>query len=227
MKKQPWVGLVCAGQVSRTGLARIARLDEQLGWIKSNTVATASRAVNGLKAGRAIRDYESLSKAHLILIQAPGETIEPITEALAASGLHWPGKSVALFHSVLDSSALSRLERLGASVASFALLGDSPPKFLLEGQPDAVAMLRRFFRHSQTTAIQIEHGRKSEYLAGVYAATAEFMPLISKAVERFRRAGMDKAEAGSTAALLIESSMRAYFRSGMRLLQGSDSQPTP
>jgi hypothetical protein len=200
-------------------LARIPRLDEQLGWIKSSSIAVASRAVNVLRCGRSVRDFESLTKADLILLQLPDTAVEHTIAALASSGLYWPGKSVALMHPVLDSSALSLLERRGATAACFSLLSDTPPKFLVEGHPDAVRRLRKLLKSYQTTVLEIERGRKGDYLAGVYASTAELVPLFAGAIDHLRRAGLQKADAESTAASMFETSIRAYLRVGKRLLE--------
>lgn len=223
MRKQPWVGLICAGPVSRGGLSRLPGLHEQLGWVKSNTIAAASRAVNGLNAGRAVRDMESLSKAQLIIIQ-PANALESIVEELATSGLHWQGKTVAVFHPSLDAAALCRLERLGASVGSIAVMSESPLRFLIEGTPEALRRLRKFFRSAGMPVVEIGAGGKSAYLAGVYAVTAEFLPLIARAIDWFERAGMDKSTAGASAASLAEATMKAYFRAGKRLLHRSAKQ---
>jgi hypothetical protein len=122
-------------------------------------------------------------------------------------------------HPVLDSSALSLLERRGATAACFSLLSDSPPKFLVEGHPDAVRRLRKLLKSYQTTVLEIERGRKGDYLAGVYASTAELVPLFAGAIDHLRRAGLQKADAESTAASMFETSIRAYLRVGKRLLE--------
>jgi hypothetical protein len=226
MKRQPWVGLVCAGPVSRSGLARIPRLAEQLGWIKSTSIATASRAVNVLRAGRAVRDIESLTKAELIVLHVTDAALDGVLAELASSGLYWPGKSVAIFHQVFDSSALSALERQGASAGCFSILGENPLRFLVEGHPAAVRRIRRLLKTYSTGVIEIERGLKPEYLASVQAATTEFIPLFAAAIEHLRRAGMQKAAAETTAAAMFDSSVKAYLRVGKRLLAGQASRPS-
>ncbi len=61
-KLQP-VALVFAGPVSRGTLGQLPGLRERLRWIKSSSVATATRAVRGLRAGVAVPDYADLSPA--------------------------------------------------------------------------------------------------------------------------------------------------------------------
>jgi hypothetical protein len=226
MTKLPWVALVCGGPVSRSGVARIPRLDQHLGWVKASTIAAASRAVHVLNAGRPVRAAEDLSEAELILIQAPTAAVSSIVHSLASSDVDWRSKSVALVHAVLDCSALQPLERRGACIASLALISDPPPRFLIEGQPQAAQRLRRFLKRTGADFIEIQYRRKDEYLAGVRAATIEFVPLFARAVEQLRESGMEKAAAQSIAASLVESSVRAYFRGGKRTVDRA-AQLTP
>jgi hypothetical protein len=187
--------------------------------VKASTIAAASRAVNALNAGRPVRNPEDLEEAELILIQAPGAVVSNIVGSLAAADFNWHGRSVALVHALLDCSALEPLEERGASVSSLAPISDPPPRFLIEGQPQAVQRLRRFLKKSGVDFVEIHYRRKNEYLAGVRAATAEFVPLFARAVQQLRESGMEKAAAQSIAASLVESSVRAYFRGGKRILE--------
>src|SRR5258708_29679037 len=68
MTKARSVALVCAGQVSRSGLVRLPALAEQLALVKSTHLRQASRAANALRAGTAVSTYEQLAKAKTFLI---------------------------------------------------------------------------------------------------------------------------------------------------------------
>lgn len=219
MRKQPSVALVCAGAISRSTLSRLPAFTERLRWVKSRTFSAASRAAHALGRGTAVRDYGGLADADLLLIKVPEHEIESVVVELVASPLSWSGRTVVLLDSRSDSGTLRYLEDLGAMTASVNYIGSVPDQFLVEGHPGAVRALRVILRCNNCKILEIRRGAKEAYNAGVRAATVDFIPLVVTAVERFRKAGMDRAEARVTAATLFENSIRAYFRAGKRLLR--------
>jgi pyrroline-5-carboxylate reductase len=90
---------------------------------------------------------------------------------------------------------------------------------VLEGTPEARRRIRRLVADGRNTIIELEPGRKNEYLTAVEGCTAAFLPAVADAVDRFIRAGMKKAAAEKTATSLFEGSLRAYLRAGKRLLR--------
>jgi hypothetical protein len=219
MKKQPPVALVCAGPVNRGSLTSLPGISEQLRWIKTGHVSSTTRAVNTLGCGAAVREYSEISGAEIVLVKAPEHAAAELVSEMADAALDWTGRTVVLVDTDLDSTALARLERLGAFPASLARLNALPDTILLEGHAKAVRVLRSLLRGRHSQVIEIRRGCKHEYLAGVRLGTSSFLPTIARAIDHFLQAGMQKAAAEKTAAFLFEDSIRAYCRAGKRLLR--------
>jgi len=213
MAKLQQVALVFAGPVSRGTLTQLPGLRDHLRWIKSSSVATASRAVRALRAGIPIGDYTSMDDAGIILISVPDDSAESWAKSLAGCGLKWAGRLVVLYDSVHDRQILRPLEDEGATVATLNYHG-RPEQFLVDGVPEAVKTLRIL----TTERPVVRLSDKTRYFHGLRCAREHFMPLFASVVEHFRAAGMQKAAAEKAAAAAIEESTRSYLRAGHRLL---------
>ena len=222
MKNQQHVALVCGGPVSRSGLARLSGLRDQLAWVKASTPSAASRAANIL-GGRAVREYADLQNAGIILVRAPDSAVAGIVAEMREAEFDWTEKIVVLFETGLDSTSLQPLAFEGALVASLNQVDAVPDCLLLEGTTEARKRIRRLLTRGRHSLIELDTGGKSHYLRAVQACTTGFMPIVAEAVDGFRRAGMEKAAAQKSAALLFENSLRAYLRAGKRLLKRSAS----
>lgn len=223
MKKQQRVALVCASPVSRNALSRLPGLRDELTWVKGTTPSATGRAANAL-GGHAVRDYADLTAAAVVLIRATDEAVAGVVEELLSADLDWHDRTVVLFESGLDSTALAPLARAGAHAASLNHLDASDSLLLLEGAQEARRRLRRLLARGRHTLIELKPGTKDEYLSAVDRCTNGFMPVIAAAVDGFMRAGMEKAAAEKTAASLFERSLRAYLRAGKRLLKPAKPQ---
>src|SRR5260370_7270627 len=79
------------GRVSGSFVARLPDLANALGPVAAQSYRLASRIVNSIGAGRAVRTYGELNAATLILICAPVRGVEQIASALSGP-LGCPGK---------------------------------------------------------------------------------------------------------------------------------------
>ncbi|MGH9630429.1 MAG: hypothetical protein ACRD7E_19120, partial [Bryobacteraceae bacterium] len=217
MKKVRLVALVCAGPISRTGLARLPRLAGQLGPVKAGSLRVASRVVNSLGGGSPVESYEELANSRLILLSLPLAQLGKTEMELAASGLQWAEKSVALYDSPVESTELTRLRAAGASTASFgAVEGSQEKRYVVEGDPVAVRALKALIENDSTRMIELERGCKSQYLAGVTLTTTVFTPLIASAAACFRLAGLKPGQTEATLDALLLNTVRSYFKAGSR-----------
>lgn len=223
MKKQQRVALICAGPVSRSALSRLPGLRDELAWVKATTPAAAGRAANTL-GGRAVRDYADLGGAAIVLIRASDDAVAGVVEELQSADLDWQDRTVVLFESGFDSTALAPLSEAGAHAASLNHLDALESLLLLEGTHEARRRVRRLLATGRHRLIELKPGTKGEYLSAVERCTSGFMPVIAAAVDAFMRAGMEKAAAEKTAASLFERSLRAYLRAGKRLLKPAKQQ---
>lgn len=213
MVKQRRTALVCAGPLSRGSLTRLSCLPDQVDCIKSSSIPTASRAVAALRAGRAVRSYEELTGADLFLISVPDYSTPRILDELAGCGIEWGGRTIALYDSEADSDILAPFAALGARTATLNW-SPLPERFIMEGDSDAIRRLRTLTGSDPVLVLR----SKASYLEGLRTATSEFFPLLADAVDHFRAAGLDKAAAEKTAALLFAESARTWLRAGRRLL---------
>ncbi|MDZ4801926.1 MAG: hypothetical protein SGI92_27545 [Bryobacteraceae bacterium] len=214
MAKQQPVALVFAGPVSRGSLGRLPGLRQALAWVKSSSIATASRAVHALHEGRAVAHYADLEEASIILVSVPEHAIKGTVDALAESCLTWQHKTVVLFDTCADSSALEPLAVRGAETATL-LFHARPEQFLCEGSTEALRAVRRL---TGTTTLLVLRD-KAAYFRAVDLTTAAFYPLFSAAVDAFCSGGMTKSEAEKTTAAMIAESARTFLRAGKRLLK--------
>lgn len=213
MEKQQRAALVYAGPVRRSSLTRLPGLAYQLKYIKSSSVATASRAVSALRAGQAVRRYEELAGADLILISVPDAAVARVVSDLAASQLEWKGRTVALFDSAMDTSALLQLKARGAHVATLNWSAH-PERFFAEGSAAGLKRIRTLTGKRSLLVLT----SKAMYLKAEMISRDGFFPMLASTVELFRKAGMEKAAAEQTAAALFTESIRAWLRAGRRLL---------
>jgi hypothetical protein len=174
-----------------------------------------------LGCGEACREYGELSAAAVVIVTAPDDVLPGLIAEMANSELEWQNRTVVLFDTHLGSLALAPLERRGALTASLSSLSALPETLLIEGHPEAVRRIRRILRNRRLETVEIRRGAKVEYLKGVKMGTTLFFPTIAGTIDQFRKAGMQKAAAEKTAAWLFDSSLRAYFRAGKRLLRGA------
>src|SRR5439155_15348581 len=109
------------GRVSGSFVARLPRLASQLGPVAAQSYRLASRIVNSIGAGHAVRRYEDLNDSALILICAPAQSVVPIVSALA-DALECRGKVFLLCEDGADSRQLTALKSKGAKVGSIQVM---------------------------------------------------------------------------------------------------------
>ena len=213
MTKARSVALVCAGQISRSGLVRLPALAEQLALVKSSHLRQASRAANALRAGKAVSTYEELAKAKTFLINVPGEEMTQTIASLANARIKWRGKSVILCDSTFGSEALEPLEMLGASPGSFlAIDGFQDRRFVIEGGTMALRAMLRLLKRGDATTIEIDRGLKEQFLSGLALVNLLPIPLLAAALDCFRGAGVPLYQAQSIVEVQLNRSMRGYFK---------------
>src|SRR5579862_8336853 len=112
MKLQKSAGLVGAGSVSQSFLARMPAFLEQLGPVKGSSLKVSRRIANALHAGFGVNDYRALESCDFIWIYAPENFVDALTQQLA-SALPLAGKTVVLCDVLRDSLWPSPLRTAG------------------------------------------------------------------------------------------------------------------
>jgi hypothetical protein len=214
MKLQKTAGLVGAGGVSQSFVARMPALLEQLGPVKGSSLKVSRRIANGLRAGVGVGDYRSLAPCDLIWICAPEDLVNSLASELACA-IPLAGKVVVLCDVLRDSFWPSPLRTAGARIATLNCLPESlERKFVAEGHPRALTELRKLLARNHRRLIEIRPATKPLYLAGVHLASHLLLPWIAGATESLRAAGFARNEAVSAVEALGERTLRAYGKAG-------------
>jgi hypothetical protein len=214
MKFRKPAGLVGAGGVNQSFLARMPALLEQLGPVKGSSLKVSRRIANGLRAGFGVADHASLESCSLIWIYAP-ETMLDCVAAELASAIPLAGKMVVLCDALRDSLWPSPLRTAGARVATLNCVPESlERKFVGEGHPAVLAELRKMLARDRRKLLELRPATKPLYLAGTYLGSYLLMPWIAGAAESLRAAGFPRAEAISAVQALGTRALRAYGKAG-------------
>ena len=143
MKLPQTAGLVGAGGVNQSFLARMPALLEQLGPVKGSSLKVSRRIANGLRAGFGVADYAALEPCNFIWICVPENLLDGLASELA-SKVSLLGKVVVLSDVLRDSLWPNPLRIAGARVATVNSVPESlERKFVGEGHPVALAELRK------------------------------------------------------------------------------------
>src|SRR5581483_3913935 len=127
------LALYGAGAVSKSFIAGLPRLPRQLGPVAASSYRLASRIVNSVRAGFAVKSLEGFEDEQLILICVPDPALAGVVRHLAAARLDWFGREVLLCDSHYDSRALDPLREPGAETGSLKPIHSAPGRFIVEG----------------------------------------------------------------------------------------------
>jgi hypothetical protein len=214
MKGPRTAGLIGAGGVNQSFLARLPAVLEQLGPVKGSSLRVSRRIANGLRAGFGVNDYRALAPCGVIWILAPEAALDGITAELA-SAMPLAGKTVLLCDAQRDSLRPSPLRTAGAKVVTLNSLPESAErKFVGEGHPAALAELRKLLARDRRKLIELRPAAKPLYFAGEYLGSQLLMPWIAGAAESFRAAGFSREEAVGAVEALGVRALRAYAKAG-------------
>ena len=208
------------GRVSASFVARLPRLAVELGPVAAQSYRLASRIVNSIGAGRAVRDYADLGDSQLILICAPAAGVASIVSALADS-VECRGKTILLCEGGADSGHLALLKSKGSAVGSIRLIpGFDGRRFVAEGDRAAVREAKSLVRQIGGRVEEVDAAKMAMYAAGLSFGTGLFTPLMEASLQCFQDAGMTTASAVKVVKALFQSSLRAYTYAGKRSWSG-------
>lgn len=213
-------GLAGSGRVNGSFVSRLPGLARSLGPVAAQSYRLASRIVNSIGAGRAVRTYGELNSATLILICAPAAAVEQIVSALS-DALDCPSKIVLLCEDGAGSRPLARLRERGASVGSLqSVPGSDGRRFVAEGDRTAILEAKRLVRRLGGRLDQIDTAKIAVYAAGLSFGSSLYTPLLEASLQCLEEAGMTKASAMKVVEGLFQSSLRGYLYAGKRSWTG-------
>ena len=219
MQPQDGVGLVCAGTVGQSFLARMPALLRHLGPIKTSSFRASRRVVNTLRAGRAVSHHSALESCTLILVLVPEARLNRTLEDLVAgTPIRKPSSNmVVLCECVRDSLTPGPLDGKGARVATLNAIPDSGEQmFVAEGHPATVRHLRGLLAESRRKLIGLKPGTKPLFFAGVHAGAPLLLPWIAAGIASLRAAGFSRQEAAQVAEILGILALHKYARAGAK-----------
>jgi hypothetical protein len=214
MKKRPVMGLIGAGGVNHTFLARMPVLLSRMGPVKAASFRVARRIANTLRAGEAVTNYAALATCDIIWIAVPDAGLDKVSRDLAAA-TPLTGKIAVVCGSSRDSFWPGPLLAGGARVATLNCVEESSERlFVAEGDPDAMRALVRIIAAEKRKLILLRAASKALYLSGVHLATYLLLPWIAASVESLRDAGLSRVEATRVANALGGRALRSYAKAG-------------
>jgi hypothetical protein len=212
--KPPVMGLIAAGGVNRSFLARMPLVLARMGPLKAASLRVARRISNTLRAGEAVASYAALAPCDLIWIAVPDQGLDRVSRDLAAA-TPLAGKIAVLCESRRDSFWPGPLLAGGARVATLNCVDESDERlFVAEGDPAAMRELSRLVAAEKRKLIELRAASKALYLYGVHLATYLLLPWIAASVESLRDAGLSRVEATQVANSLGGRALRAYSKAG-------------
>jgi len=214
-------GLIGAGPVSQYFAAKLPRVRQQLGPVAASSHRLASRIVNSLRAGEAIRDLSGLAPSEMILICAPDGHLQSLLPILRRGSQKWANKHIVLCDCDAESRSLDFLQERGASVASLSSLPGTSRKYLVEGDKNAVKCARGLVKEMKGAPIEIRTDHYALFRAAKTISSSLFTPLLEGCTSALRRSGINGAGPSQIAEALFLHSLRAYRYSGRKSWSGS------
>jgi hypothetical protein len=219
MKKQLQLGLVIEGKAVNSAVLHLPKIAEELGPIKSAALRVARRLSRMLHAGYAVRDYEELQVARLILLHVPDCTVSRIVYELCDSDLDFRQLAFVLCESWLMMDVLDPLRRRGASIATLTNVASAQKNwFAVEGQGPVVRQIRRFLNRNEAGSVEIRTNSKSLLFAAELLATVLPKPLLAAAEQALRGTGI----AGNPLSALLDQMTKKMvndFQRGARVVR--------
>jgi hypothetical protein len=221
MQPEDGMGLVCAGGVTQSFLARMPALLRHLGPIKTSSFRVSRQAANSLRAGYATSHYSALEPCRLILVAVPEASMERILREMVA---RTPIRKAAFSQNMVvlcgcerDSLAPNPLHLTGARVASLNPIPDTREQiFVAEGHPDTLRHLRSLFAESRRKIIALKPRSKPLFFAGIYAGAPLLLPWFALGMASLRAAGFSRSEAAMVGETLGIRALRKYAKAGAK-----------
>jgi hypothetical protein len=209
--KKPQVGLIVEGNSTRSAILSCSRISEEIGPIKSASVRLARRASNQLRAGYAVKTYEELQAAKLILIRVPDTSVARIANELCHAELPFPTLSFVLCESWMPKQSLDTLLKRGASTATLVgIPGCQKNWFAVEGERTAVRRTKAVFKEAEANIMELATGTKDLLFTAGLMTTVLPVRYFMAAQQALRLSGisgnlLDRVLAGLATQMLKET----------------------
>jgi predicted short-subunit dehydrogenase-like oxidoreductase (DUF2520 family) len=228
MTKPLQFGLIAEGDSRYSHMLRLPNLSEDLGPVKSSSLAAARKLSNFIRAGYAVSDYEELQAARVILVRVPDDTLPRIIDELYAAGIVLSNYSFVLCESWLTTEALWPLRQAGATVATIVSVPAEERKwFLMEGQQTALRQLRPFIDKNGARVFEMRPGTKHLYFAAELLATALPMPVLIASQYALRATGLATHNLKTISEGMIQEMFRGFLKGAKMVWGGPLNECSP
>jgi hypothetical protein len=209
-------GLFGAGGVSRSILAALPCLRNELGPIAASTVKVAARIANVLQIGYAAKDLGALDNCEVILVCAPDTGLERGVEMLSDAQIDWSGKILLFCVSNVSSSDVPVFRERGASVGSLNAIEGLPKYYVIEGGKEALREAKRLVKELKGKNLEIDSEKIRLFDAARTLSGSLFTPVVDSCVEWIHESGVESKEAARVTEKLLLWTLRSYLHSGRR-----------
>ena len=204
-------GLISAGGVSQSFVARMPALLKTVGPVKATSARVARRIANSLRAGSPVEGYGALNGCPVIWIALPEAGLDRVLREFSAEA-PLAGKKIVICGTARPSGSFPELA--DAFVATLDCVPGDERTLVAEGHPMALREIDRAAVAERRKLIKI--AMKPAYLAGVHFASGLLLPYFSSAVEMLRQTGFSRMEATRVAEGLGSRTLRAYAKAGRK-----------
>ena len=207
-------GVLGAGAVRASLIGRLPSRARDIGPVCATSYRLASRIANSMGAGYPVRRAEELGVVPVVLVYTPAEHLDDLAALLRAAAIDWRGKALVFCECAPDAGTLREFAEKGASTAIAQKFG---MRLIAEAEDGAaLRAVQTLARDLDLKAVQISSGARDAFGTAVLLGTAVITPLIDRAAELLREAGIRDSEAARMAASLFEQTARDYAHSGQQ-----------
>ncbi len=218
------MGLIGAGGVGQSFLARMPSLHVQLGPIKGVSYAAARRLEMALRAGRAVPNYAALESCSLIWIHVPENTLDATLRNFA--------EQTAMHHTMLvicetrrDSMAFEVLRHRGARIATLNTVDESwQTPFIAEGHPETIRVVRKVIAQEKRRLIELRPGTKHRFFAAMEMMSELLRPFAAAALSCMQSAGVELSAASHLMETAALRTLRSSMKSGTKPISAATRQ---
>lgn len=197
------------------------------GEILTNSIASATAAVEVIGAGTAIGSIEEMQEADLVLIATPDDQIRDAARQVVGAGLINPDTIIFHLSGALTASTLgSAVGEPGYRASCHPLRSLAEPLRAaetfagtwcgMEGDHLALETLDDAFSAVGARTFRIDSGNKLLYHAASVMATNYLNALVESSVQTFRLAGVDNDIAMQIVEQMISGTANSIFSLGAR-----------
>jgi hypothetical protein len=203
-----------AGAVGASLIGRLPSKTHEVGPVSAVSYRLASRIANTLRAGYPVRTADELGTVQGVLFHAPADHVETLLGLLERAEIDWKGKALVFCDCLASRQVRQRFHAKGASTAVARQFG-IPGRLVVEGDDGAgLQAARRIARELRMKAVEISPEAADLFDAAVTLGSAAITPLIDRAADLLRQAGIGDPEAARIASSVFEQTARDYAHSG-------------